>query len=189
MSVNRRSKNQEASVSKKRQAKRSRPSHYPFLIFISGLAECVLAGFKTHFECTDTEPNDPGYIAVEVFYLFIILCILLFSVPVFLYSAKFFPELYQEQLEIAARAVERYRLNTTSNIETDIRPDAGGTRQMSHEQKSSNTPRRESKVEMEYKQMKRQIANLKLFFYTISFIIAIKYLVQATYDLVFFFLN
>lgn len=87
----------------------------------------MLTGFKIYFECTDTGPNDPGYIVVEVFYLFIMLCILLFSVPVFLYSAKFFPELYQEQLEIAARAVDRHRLNTISYMDSDIRPDAGGT--------------------------------------------------------------
>jgi hypothetical protein len=42
---------------------------------------------------------------------------------------------------------------------------------------------------MEYNQMKRQIANLKLFFYAISMIITIKYLVQAFYDLFFFFFN
>jgi hypothetical protein len=124
-SLNRRSKNNEASVSKKRRLKRWQASHYPFVILMVSLVECALSGLKIYFECQDIEPSDPGYIAVEVLYLLLILLIVLFAVPVFLYSAKFFPGLYQEQLEIAARAVDRHRLNTMSNIVVEIRDDDG----------------------------------------------------------------
>lgn len=91
------------------------------------LVECLLTAFKIYYKCKGTGSTDPGYIALEVLYLSFILLIVLFAVPVYLYSSRFFPGLYQEQLEIAARAVDRHRLNTMSNIVLDIRSDDGAT--------------------------------------------------------------
>ena len=48
---------------------------------------------------------------------------------------------------------------------------------------------KESKEEMQRRQIQKQIMNLKIFFYTMSVIICFKYILQGVYDFFIFFLD
>lgn len=73
--------------------------HYFLLILTVSLTVTLITTGKLWFECDQYPHNSVQFITFEYLYVFLLLFVASFCVGVFIYSARFFPKMYSNELE------------------------------------------------------------------------------------------